>query len=423
MLGRLSQIATFYGKRNTVGWRDGCAAPAVHESVEADYRKIRTGVALSDGSYFGHFRLAGPDALRLIDRISLADPRRLTPDHLLPAYVLHEDGRLFFEMLVGHCGDGYRLISEGVEPMRAGAWLDALAARWGFEVAVIDETQSQSFIGLHGPYAWELLKELAGPGVVGLRPLEGLAGNQLDGILFALYRVDKAGEYGYLLQLDSGYLLALWQQLLAVGQRFDIRPAGYEALDLCTLESRLINIHREGRLARHALELNARVLVRRDGGDYLGRRAIERALAEGVKRRLIGMVLEEPRETRPPLEEGDGVYAEGVRVGELARLSFSFALRRWLALAFLEADYAYAGLSYRLGGRRGDWAAQTVSAPFAVGESLRVRPRQDSYFDRNERGRTDGGERMTDPSKAAGARAQRFQGVVADRRAYRRTIA
>ncbi|MBL8259893.1 MAG: aminomethyltransferase family protein [Candidatus Competibacteraceae bacterium] len=422
MLGRLSQVAAFYGKRNSVGWRDGCAVCPVYRSVETEYQKLRQGVTLTDCSHFGHFRLEGPDALRLIDRLSFADPHRLAADRLLPSYALHEDGSLFFEMLVADAGDSYRLMTEGVDPLEVAALLHRLAASRSFEVAIVDETQTQSFIGLNGPYAWELLKDVIGPGVIGLRPLESLSGNQLDGILFALHRVDKAGEYGYLLQVDSDYLIDLWQQLLQVGRRFDIEPVGYEALDLCKLENRLTNIHREARLANHVLELNTRALMRRDRREYLGRAAVEKALSEGVKRRLVGMVLEGERTAQPPLGAGAGVHADGVRVGDIAHLAFSFALGRWLALAFLEADYAYAGLRYRIGDRRGDAGARTVSAPFIVSESLRIRPRQDSYFERGARARLQDGERAF-PPKSASVRPHRFQGVLTDRRAYRRTIA
>lgn len=423
MLGRLSQIATFYGERATVGWRDGRAVSSVYETVEAEYRKIRKGITLTDCSYVGNFRLEGPDAFRLLDRISFAGLNRLTLGRLLPSYVLDEEGGLFCEVLVADAGDGYRLISEGADPVQVRALLDATAASGGLDVAIIDETQTQSFIGLNGPYSWELLKSLIGPSAIGLRALETLPGNQVDGILFAVHRVDKAGEYGYLLQVDHDYLLALWQQLLEVGRRFEIAPVGYEAVDLCKLENRLTNIHREARSAAHVLELNTRVLVRRDGSDYRGRSAIEKALSDGIKRRLIGMMVEDERAAQPLIEPGDGVYADGVRVGDIAHCAFSFALRRWLILAFLAVDYAYVGLRYQLGSRRGDCGVRTVSAPFTVSESLRIRPRQDSYFDRRERARTrDGGRTL--PVKTAISRPHRYQNIFfEDRRAYRRTIA
>lgn len=423
MMNKLSKIAAFYDNNETIGWRDGLLIANVHDSLEKDYQKIRKGIALADYTYLGHFRVQGSDALQLIDKLCFSNLRDLPSGCLSPSYVLNEDGSVFCEVLIANCGDFYRILSEGVEPAHVHALFDAELAAADWQASIVDETRSQSFIGLDGPYSWELLKRLSGPGIIGIRHLELASGNQLDGILFTLYRTDKTGEYGYLLQVDIEYVVDLWRQLLEVGRAFEIQPAGYAALDLCKLENRFTNIHREARWATHVLELNTRIAASRKKEDYIGRAAVEKTLHEGIRRRLIGLVLEEDAGNEVPIECGEHLYADGVKIGEVVNRAFSFTLNRWIALAFLEVDYAYVGLNYRLGGQRGGYAVKTVSAPFIFNESLRIRPRQDSYFDKTDRARAEYDAGRIVPLRSANSRHNRFPSVLADRRAYRRTVA
>ena len=423
-MNKVSKIAACYGNNNeTIDWRDGLLVANVHDTLEKDYKKIRKGIALADYTYLGHFRVQGPDALPLVNRLCFSNLKGLPNGCLIPSYVLNEDGSVFCEVLVANCGDYYRVLSEGVEPDSVYALFGAELATAGWRASIVDETRSQSFVGLDGPYAWELLKLLSGPGIIGIRHLEFASGNQLDGVLFTLYRTDKTGEYGYLLQVDVEYVVDLWRQLLDVGRAFEIRPAGYAALDLCKLENRFTNIHREARSATHVLELNTAIVASRKKEDYIGRAAVENALHEGIRRRLIGLVLEEDTGNEVSIKCGEQLYADGVEIGEVVNCAFSFALNRWIALAFLGVDYAYVGLNYRLGGQRGDYTVKTVSAPFIFNESLRIRPRQDSYFDKTDRARTEYDAGRIVPLRSANCRHNRFPGVLADRRAYRRTIA
>ncbi len=376
----LSKIAAYYDKNETAGWRDGLVTPAVYDTMENEYWRIRKGIALADYSHYGKFRVEGTGALDLINKISFADAVRVPINRMMPSYILNEDGSLFCEIFVANYGDYYQIFSDGVAPEQLFALLREVIEKRTPDTFIKDETETQSLVGLDGPYSWELLKEFMGAGIIGTRYLEIIPDNRLDGIPFTLYRAGKTGEYGYLLQVDANHVIPFWQKLLDLGQRFELRPAGYQALDLCRMENRFANIHQEVRLAKHVLELNTRVMVGRDKGDYLGRAAVEQKLVNGVERRLIGMVLEDGLNDPTTLNAGDGVYSDNDKIGEIANVGFSYTSNRWIALGFLNTDYAYVGLDYRIRGENGEHEARTVSAPFIFNQSLRIRPQEDSYF-------------------------------------------
>ena len=379
-MSEISKITEYNGKNKKVGERDNCLTTAVYDSVENEYWRIRTGIGMADYSHYGKFRVEGPGALDLINKISYADVVRVPINRMMPSYVLNEDGSLFCEMLVANYGDCYQILSEGVEPEKLFTLLGEEAEKSGPDISISDETRTQALIGLDGPYSWELLKEFMGAGIIGARYLEIISGNQLGEIPFTLYRSGKTGEYGYVLQVDANHATELWLKLLEIGRRFELRPVGYQALDLCRMENRFASMHHEAGLAKHVLELNTRVMASRDKDDYFGRAAVEEKLDNGIERRLVGMVLEDGQNDPPALAIGDVVHANEEKIGEIANLGFSFTLNRWIALGFLNVDYAYVGLDYQIRGEDGEREARTVSAPFIFNQSLRIRPQEDSYF-------------------------------------------
>ncbi|HRE55144.1 MAG TPA: aminomethyltransferase family protein [Candidatus Competibacter sp.] len=374
-------IAAFYGKDETAGQRDGAIIPASYDTVETEYWRIRKGVALTDYSHYGKFKFEGDGALEFINSISFADALRIPINRMMPSYILKEDGSVFCEAMIGNYGDAYFVLTEGVEPEKILDLLREEIEKRALATRITDQTQTQALIGIDGPYAWELLKSFMGSSIIGTRYLEIIRGEHLDGMLFDLYRAGKTGEYGYVLKVESELALDFWKKLLDLGQDFDLRPAGYQALDLCRMENRFANMHYEAGSANNILELNTRVMVSRDKGDYIGRAAVEEKLENGIERRLIGLVLENDDDgALTPIQSGTGVYCDGDKIGEIANSGFSFSLKRSIALAFLDVDFAYAGLDYRLEDGKGERGARTVSAPFIFNQSLRIRPQEDSYF-------------------------------------------
>ena len=130
---------------------------------------------------------------------------------------------------------------------------------------------------------------------------------------------------------------------------------------------------REGSAAQNVLELNCRVVVSREKGDYVGREAVEEAMDGGLKRRIVGIRCDESA-CLP--EIGASVRYGGEEIGEVVAADRSYGLdNSVIGLAFISLDYAYAGCTYQVDGVG---AVQTVSAPFLLNRSLMIRPQEDS---------------------------------------------
>lgn len=370
-----SPVAELYQNDVTKTVRNGCDTISRFGSVEEEHGRLRNGIGLTDFSYFGKFLLTGPAALELANRVNLVDVTRLPIQKIVPSFMLNSDGSVLCEVYVVNQGDGYLLLTEGCEPEAVLACLEEEREEVDGPAEITDLTRTVALIGMDGPFSWELAKEFFGMRILGVRYLDVVAGQTVDDVPVTVYRAGKTGEFGYWLRVDAESARRVWERLLADGREYDVVPCGLEAVDLCKLENRFVNVEREGSMAGNVLELNTRILVDPEKDDYRGQNAVAGGAAE---RRLVGLHVDSGSEVP---EVGAAVEYRGETIGTVANSGFSFTLGRTVAVALLDADYAYVGLDYDVRAAHATYAAQTVSAPFVLNRSLSIRPQEHSYFD------------------------------------------
>ncbi len=122
---------------------------------------------------------------------------RLPIGKVASSFLLGEDGSLFAECYLVSSGDSYLLLTEARSSAEVLAYLQHHAAN--FSVAIQDITLEYGMIELDGPFAWELLKDLIGVKVLGLRYLETLEKQNIGGAATHIIRAGKTGEFGYTL--------------------------------------------------------------------------------------------------------------------------------------------------------------------------------------------------------------------------------
>lgn len=359
--------------------RDGCVTAEVYSSIEEEYKCVRSSVGISDLSHYGRIRVSGQSGQDLINSLTLSDVATVPINEMQSTFILADDGAPLCEAFICNYGDSYLVLSEGSDPTQLLGLMEALSEDRFPDAQVTDESGSLGVIGLDGPFSWELLKAIMGIGVIGIRYLELVPEQSLESIEFTLGRAGKSGEYGYLLICDLSEFVALWGHLTNLGKDFDMRPLGYRVLDLCKLENRFVSQHNEGKVVSNVLELNTRVMFNIDKGEHAGRDSLEKIMACGVERRVIGVRRAEGDDAE--LEKGLRVSCGGEQIGELVNAGFSSVLNSWIGLALVDADYAYVGLEYSLESDKESTNAKTVSAPFVFNRSMDLRPQEESYLD------------------------------------------
>ena len=124
----------------------GFAAASVLDSVEFEYFAIRNQATVFDISPMMKYRIAGPDAEAVVNRLVTRDIRKLKPGRV--AYVIwcDEDGNVVDDGTVFRFSQTeFRLCCQ--EPQLA--WLDDIA--FGFDVTVEEVSHAVAGLALQGP--------------------------------------------------------------------------------------------------------------------------------------------------------------------------------------------------------------------------------------------------------------------------------
>lgn len=367
----VSQLGSRIAEQARLCSIDGISAPACFSTLAEEYRCLRERVAISDQGHFGKFHVSGSQAVDLLSYVNLPDIARLPIGKTASSFMLTEAGGVFCECYIVSAGDSYLLLTEGRERTEVADYLREHAG--SFDVSIKDVSEDLGMLQLDGPFAWEVLKDLIGVKILGLRYLETLDNQRIGNCTTQIIRSGKTGEFGYSLIVDKGHVVELWDTLLTAGERYQMLPVGFEALDLVRLENRFPNLRIDCAKVANPLEMNCRVMFDREKDDHLGRSAIESVMQTGPARRIVGFTAKDDSQDVPQL--GDEVRLAGQVIGEVVNAGFSFMLNKTVGLALVDNDVAFVGLEYSVGDR----SVATTSAPFVDNKSLSIRPQEHSF--------------------------------------------
>ncbi|MGD1877770.1 MAG: aminomethyltransferase family protein [Kiloniellaceae bacterium] len=305
------------------------------DSVEAEYFAIRNQATLFDISPMHKYRVTGPDAERVMNRLMTRDVRKLKPGRVGYSLWCDEDGYVIDDGTLFRFGDDdFRLCCQ--EPQYA--WLLDIA--WGFDVQVHEESDEIAGLSLQGPTSFAVL-EAAGLGQLAtLKPFDVV---KVDDDL-TVSRTGFTGDLGYELWVPAEKALALWDRIWAAGHDFGLRPIGYAALDLARTEAGFVvcgvdfkSIHTALRPSRGRtpFELGADRLVDFSKGPFNGRRALLKHAKDGPRYQLVGLEIEGNKAPHSAYV----YHRKKTEAGHITSTLWSPTCKRNIALAMLKAPY------------------------------------------------------------------------------------
>ena len=333
--------------------------------MQREVHAVRTSAAFVEASSIVALRVRGPGAFEALDRVVAAD-LYVRNGHLRHTLVLDPEGHPIADCYVCNDDDEYVLLAHG---MTAEALAELVRAP---RVEVTDLSERYASIGLHGPFAWEVLSVVEGASVGGIPYLSFYRGR--EGTL--VFRAGNTGEYGYEVLVPKARRDAVVGRLLEVGKRFDLVHVTEAALSHCALENcffdaRLVERCNTLDLTPIELQLQWRISSAKAyrGGDAV------RARKSALRQRVTAVRSTHALRTGDEVRHGDRV------IGAVLDAERSLTLGDSVGLALLDLPYAHSGIDrYTANGA----PLRTVSAPFVNNLSSYVNPQRHSYAARHE---------------------------------------
>ena len=315
-----------YGRQN---WFDYSAA---------EHRAVREGVALFDQSSFAKFIVQGADAAAVLSRIC-ANAIDVPVGRIVYTQWLNERGGIEADVTVTReAEDRFLIVSSCATQVRDLAWLTRgipIAAR----ASACDVSSAYATLGLMGPRSRELLASLTDADLsTAAFPFASSRVIDLGYARVRASRITYVGELGYELYMPTEFAQSVYDCLLEAGAPLGLRLAGYHAMNSLRLEKAYRHFGHDIGDEDSPLEAGLAFAVAWDKpGGFIGREALLRQRASGVRRHLVAVALTSPE---PLLYHNEPLWRDGELVGRICSAMFGHTLGVSLGLAYVSGASA-----------------------------------------------------------------------------------
>ncbi len=308
----------------------GWDMPLAYGSQIEEHHRVRRDAGMFDVSHMTVVDIRGPQARDWLRRLLANDVAKLArPGKALYSCMLNEEGGVIDDLIVYRLGDDrYRMVINAATTDKDLAWMRRKAEGTDVDLQVRDDL---AMIAVQGPMAREKAHAALGDEAAAVAgALEPFFMAEIGDL--AVARTGYTGEDGYEIMLPAAEAVAFWRRLQAAG----VAPCGLGARDTLRLEAgmNLYGADMDETVTPLESGLAWTVAFAPAERDFIGRAALERQKAEGVKRKLVGLVLED----RGVLRNHQIVRVAGEPAGEITSGSFSPTLGRAIALARVPAE-------------------------------------------------------------------------------------
>ena len=299
----------------------------------AEQRAARTSVALFDQTSFSKYLMTGPDAEPVLQWLCTADIG-VAPGRTVYTGMLNARGTYETDITVTRLSnDEFLLVSSAATTERD---QDHIRRRMPGQAraTLVDVTSAYAVYGVMGPKSRELLTRLSRADFSDEAfPFGSSREIDLGYATVRATRITYVGELGWELCIPAEFAVGAYEDLIAAGADLGLVNGGYYAIESMRLEKAYRAFGRELTPDYNPVEAGLLFACKlRTSIGFLGREAVERARADGPRRRLVSLVLADPDAM---IWGGELVLRDGIAVGQLTSGAWGEALRGCVGLAYI----------------------------------------------------------------------------------------
>jgi 4-methylaminobutanoate oxidase (formaldehyde-forming) len=310
--------------------------PAWLPWVLEEQRACREDVVAFDQTSFAKFIVKGRDAAAVLDRLC-ANRVDVPPGRVVYSAMLNAHGGFESDITLARLApDTFFVLSGSAQATRDAAWIERHIEPHE-HAALVDVTSAYSIVSVMGPRAEALVASLSADDVskAGL-PFGTTRDIDVGYARVRAARMSYVGGPGYELCVPTDQCVTLYDSLFDAGRAFGLRDAGYYTIDALRIEAGRRAWGAELSPDETPLEAGLGRAVAFDKAvAFLGRDALLAQQQRGVGKRLVQLVLDDPRAFP---WGGEPVRMDGRAIGELTSAGYSRRLGRAVGFVYARGD-------------------------------------------------------------------------------------
>jgi len=330
--------------------------------IISEHNAVRNGVGIFDVSHMGDIRLSGPKALAAVQHISMNDAAKLAIGQAQYSALLYPQGTFVDDVIVHRLGeDDYLLVINAGTREKDFNWVRDNTRDFDCKVENLSDDFTQ--IAIQGPKGVDLLQKLTDANLSAVKFYWVTRGTVcgLKNILIA--RTGYTAEDGFEIYVpaDETTSARVWNEVLDAGRERGVVACGLGARNTLRLEGKLPLYGHEISDEINVWEAGLDRFCKMEKPEFVGRAALEKARAAGLKRTLVGLEMVDRGIARDGYKVLDN---DGREVGYVTSGSFAPFLKKNIALAYVPPQFSDIGSTVQVEIRAQGVKAQVVPTPF-----------------------------------------------------------
>jgi len=359
-----THLYEFHRKYGKVTEFAGFEMPLWYEAIIPEHLAVRNAVGIFDTTHMGRCIVSGKEAAKTLDQVLTRDVPSMDIGQGRYSIMCNESGGAIDDLTVFRLKENqFLLVYNASNRKKDYEWM--VEHTRGFDSRTTDVSDNVVMFAIQGPKAFNTLQSITDSDLASLRYYWG-SWITLGGFRVFVTRTGYTGEDGFEIFLwdtpltESREAERLWQTVLKAGQEYGIKPCGLGARDTLRLEAGMCLYGNDLTEETTPLEAGLDFAVQLEKERFIGKEALAKQKAEGVKRARIGI----RTLARGVPRSGGQIIFEGKRIGHVTSGTFSPLLKCGIGMGYVPRDRAQVGAHVEILVREAPIQAEIVGMPF-----------------------------------------------------------
>lgn len=338
----------------------GYEMPIEYSGIKDEHMTVRKSVGVFDVSHMGEFWIKGPNALKLVNKISSNDPNILKLGQAQYSCFPNGNGGIVDDLLIYYYEpEKYMLVVNASNIEKDWNWVLS-QNNVGAELENASDNISQ--LAIQGPKATAVLQKLTDVNLSEIKFYTFTTNKfaRIDDVIISATGYTGAG--GFELYFRNDVAEQIWKAIFEAGEEFGIKPIGLAARDTLRLEMGYCLYGNDIDDTTSPIEAGLGWITKfNHSRSFIDREFLMMQKNEGVTRRLRGFIMQE---RGIPRHDYELVNLEGMVIGKVTSGTMSPVLGKGIGMGYVAKEYSAFGTQIFVKIRNKTIPAEIVKLPF-----------------------------------------------------------
>lgn len=335
----------------------GFEMPVRYNSDKEEHHQVRNSVGVFDVSHMGEFKVSGPGALDLIQKVTSNDASKIIDGQAQYSCLPNDKGGIVDDLIVYRFGaEEYMLVVNASNIEKDWNWIQQHNT---FDATLEDISELTALFAVQGPQAVATLQKLTTLDLSAIKFYHFTKGT-LAGKQMIISGTGYTGAGGFELYVDAADAEEVWKAIFEAGAEFDIKPIGLGARDTLRLEMGFCLYGNDITDETSPLEAGLGWITKFTK-DFVNSEALARQKETGVTRKLVAF---EMVDKGIPRQGYDILDADGQTIGQVTSGTMSPTLSKGIGMGYVAMGHRKPDQQVFIAVRNKQLEAKVTKPPF-----------------------------------------------------------